>query len=259
VTVRSIEAYVRIRSGGRTLRCPVGDRLLLPGGPLAQGEEPAAAVVRLAAGQTGLAVVVDELVDVFAAVEDGTHHDRLVFTGTVVGGDPERAVWVPEDGVSGRDAAAPHGPLPARAGVQRFGAYGLVRDPGGRVLLTLIAAGYPGAGSWHLPGGGTDYGEQPRDALVRELAEETAQDGRITALLGTSSGHHPAALGPEGVPVDWHTVRVHFDVFVPSPRTPRVMESPGGSTERAAWFTHGELSGARLSEVAASLVTDLSS
>jgi 8-oxo-dGTP diphosphatase len=193
VTARSIEAYLLIRTDGRTLRSPVGDRLLLPGGPLAQGEQPSAAAVRLTAAQTGLTVAVDELVDAFAAVDDGTHHDRLLFTGTVVGGDRERAVWVPENGASPRDAAAPHGPLPPRTGVQRFGAYGLVRDPAGRVLLTLIAAGYPGAGSWHLPGGGTDYGEQPRAALLRELAEETDQEGRITALLGTSSGHNPAA------------------------------------------------------------------
>jgi 8-oxo-dGTP pyrophosphatase MutT (NUDIX family) len=30
-----------------------------------------------------------------------------------------------------------------------------------RVLLTRVAPNYPGAGRWHLPGGGTDYGEQP--------------------------------------------------------------------------------------------------
>ena len=49
--------------------------------------------------------------------------------------------------------------------VQRFGAYGYVTDPDGRVLLTLIADGYPGAGRWHLPGGGTDFGESPTDCL----------------------------------------------------------------------------------------------
>ena len=43
--------------------------------------------------------------------------------------------------------------------VQRFAAYGLAADPAGRILLTRIAPGYPGAGTWHLPGGGTDFGE----------------------------------------------------------------------------------------------------
>src|SRR5439155_26187850 len=41
--------------------------------------------------------------------------------------------------------------LPEVTQVQRFAAYGLVTDPDGRVLLTRISPGYPGAGHWHLP------------------------------------------------------------------------------------------------------------
>src|SRR4051812_10302770 len=41
---------------------------------------------------------------------------------------------------------------------QRFAAYAIATDPAGRVLLTRVSPGYPGAGCWHLPGGGTDYG-----------------------------------------------------------------------------------------------------
>ncbi len=82
--------------------------------------------------------------------------------------------------------------------MQRFGAYGLVTDPAGRLLLTLIAEGYPGAGQWHLPGGGTDLGEPPAAGLLRELVEEAGQLGRVVGLLGLSSLHNPAALGPEG-------------------------------------------------------------
>src|SRR5690606_10031062 len=66
---------------------------------------------------------------------------------------------------------------------QRFAAYAVARDPAGRVLLTRVAPGFPGAGRWHLPGGGTDFGEQPPAALLRELAEETGQQGRVEALL----------------------------------------------------------------------------
>jgi ADP-ribose pyrophosphatase YjhB (NUDIX family) len=53
---------------------------------------------------------------------------------------------------------------------QRFAAYAVASDAAGRILLTKIAPGYPGEGCWHLPGGGTDYGEQPGAALSRELA-----------------------------------------------------------------------------------------
>jgi 8-oxo-dGTP diphosphatase len=257
--MRSVESFLVVRNGRGELRCRVGDRLLLPGGPVGQGEHPADAASRLAAEQTGRTLTVGELLDVYAVVDDDGHHDRLIYAATGAGDGGPAAVWVPGDGRVDRDAVALHGPVPSRVGHQRFAAYGRVRDPAGRVLLTLIAAGYPGAGHWHLPGGGTDPGEQPCGGLLRELAEETDQQGRITALLGASSRHLPAAVGPEGVPMDWHTIRVHFDVMVDNPRLPTVTELPGGSTERAAWFAPRELGRLRLSEVAASLLTDLSS
>src|SRR4029450_7741012 len=96
--------------------------------------------------------------------------------------------------------------------VQRFGAYAVATDPDGRILLTQIAPGYPGTGRWHLPGGGTGHGEPPEEALARELIEETSQRGRVTGLLGASHRHDPAAIGPEGVPVDWAVGRALFGV-----------------------------------------------
>ena len=74
------------------------------------------------------------------------------------------------------------------------------RTRAGRLLLTRIADGYPGGGRWHLPGGGTDYGEQPGAALIREMAEETGQRGRLLALLGVASHRDAASLGPGGLP-----------------------------------------------------------
>jgi 8-oxo-dGTP diphosphatase len=43
---------------------------------------------------------------------------------------------------------------------------------GGRVLLTQRKRGSHLAGSWEFPGGKVEAGEDPRDALVRELREE---------------------------------------------------------------------------------------
>ncbi|WP_027659334.1 NUDIX hydrolase [Salinispora fenicalii] len=145
-------------------------------------------------------------------------------------------------------------PTPRR---HRFGAYGLVTDPAGRVLLTLIAEGYPGAGSWHLPGGGTDYGEAPETGLLRELVEESGQIGRVVELVGVDSLHHPGAVGPEGYPLDWHTVRAIYTVAVDEPTEARVLELTGGSTARANWFTVAELTGLRLSDIAARMVAGL--
>ena len=133
--------------------------------------------------------------------------------------------------------------------VQRFGVYGLVTDSAGRVLLTRIASGYPGAGRWHLPGGGTDHGEDPVAALARELREEGGQRGRVTALLAASHWHDPAARGPELVPIDWHAVRVLFRVEVDVPTTPVVTET-NGSTSAAGWFTPAQARALDLTELA---------
>jgi 8-oxo-dGTP diphosphatase len=123
---------------------------------------------------------------------------------------------------------------------QRFAAYAVATDAHGRVLLTRIAVGYPGAGRWHLPGGGTDYGEQPGAALIRELAEETGQRGRLVALLGVASHRDAASLGPEGYPIDWHGVRAFYRVAVDDPTSPTVADV-GGSTSEARWFAPDEL------------------
>src|SRR4029453_8703553 len=152
----------------------------------------------------------------------------------------------------------PDVPRPATpASVQRFGAYAVATDPDGRVLLTKIANGYPGAGRWHLPGGGTDHGETPVQALTRELVEETSQHGRVTALLEINHRHDPAARGPEGVPVDWHVVRVLFRVLIDAPTPPVVGEEAGGSTAAAAWFAPDRAARMPLTEVARSALRRL--
>lgn len=125
---------------------------------------------------------------------------------------------------------------------QRFAAYAVATDPAGRLLLTRIAAGYPGAGCWHLPGGGTDYGEQPGAALLRELLEETGQRGHLVELLGVASHRDAASLGPEGYPIDWHGVRAFYRVAVDRP-VPPVVGDVGGSTSEARWFSPAELAG----------------
>lgn len=137
------------------------------------------------------------------------------------------------------DPPRPAGPQPRPARGQRFGAYGLTTDPAGRLLLTLIADGYPGAGRWHLPGGGTDFAEQPADGLLREITEESGQQGRITGLLTVAHHHNRSALAPDGAPIDWHGVRALFRVEVAEPTTPRVLERHG-STAEAAWLTSAE-------------------
>nr|WP_236646697.1 NUDIX domain-containing protein [Micromonospora acroterricola] len=259
------------------------------GGAVAHAEHPEHAVVREVGRQTGLTVTVDRLRAVVADVttypEDDValHTDRLAFEvsargGTLrdsVDGPTDEARWVTPAEASGLPLAPfsaellglPVTPLPT--GVRRpaepfppahpdrrlrFGAYGLVTDPAGRILLTQIAEGYPGAGRWHLPGGGTDHGEQPTTGLLRELVEEGGQLGRVVELLGVDNLHNPAALGPEGRPLDWHGVRVIYRVLVDAPTDAVVTESAGGSTARAGWFTPAQAADLPLTGIAASAI-----
>ncbi|WP_305789797.1 NUDIX domain-containing protein [Symbioplanes lichenis] len=251
----------------------------LPGGGVEQGEDPDDTVVREFAEETGLVVRITGLhavtADVFRLPGTGTweHTDRIIYAVEVVGGSlrdevagtTDRVTWVTVSddlplmpftaGVLGRSVTpsdVPDNPdEPPVRGNQRFGAYGLVTDPQDRVLLTRIAPGYPGAGLWHLPGGGTDHGELPEAALARELLEETGQRGRVTRLLATSHRYDPAALGPEGVPVDWHVVRVLFRVIVDRPTPPVVVEAAGGSTAAVGWFGAAEAGALPLTDITA--------
>ncbi|WFE94740.1 NUDIX domain-containing protein [Micromonospora sp. WMMD987] len=176
---------------------------------------------------------------------DGTVPPAGSTDATYLGGGSAEATEPP---VGSAGAAAPAGGSADRR--QRFAAYGLVTAPDERLLLTRIAPGYPGAGKWHLPGGGTDHGEQPVDGLLRELVEESGQVGRADRLLLVDNLHNPAAIGPEGRPLDWHGVRVIYRVLVDEPGEPVVTEQPGGSTAAAAWFAFSQLSGLDLTDVA---------
>ncbi|GAA1037640.1 hypothetical protein GCM10009557_51560 [Virgisporangium ochraceum] len=137
--------------------------------------------------------------------------------------------------------------------VQRFSTYARATDAAGRMLFAKIADGYPGAGRWHLPGGGTDVGEAPADALLREVAEETGQVGTIGRLLSVSHRHNPVARGWEGYPINWHTIRVVYEMAVDEPTEPRVTEA-AGSTVEAAWMRPGEIDRRALTDLASSVL-----
>ena len=286
---RRIGAYGLCRDGERMLLTRVSPAgafpgvWRLPGGAVGHAEHPDETVVRELAAQTGLsgttAGVRAVVSDVIALAGCAVHTDRLVYDVRVPvqaaspgpGGMIDRVRWLLPAELAGLPLmpftaevlGVPTTPLPAgRADQpplppqvpdrgQRFGAYAVATDPAGRVLLTRIASGYPGAGRWHLPGGGTDHGEQPVTGLLRELVEETGQLGRVGELIAVNDSHNPRAMGPDGRPIDWHVVRAIYRVAVDTPTAATVTEAAGGSTAEAAWFPIDETADLALTQVAA--------
>lgn len=140
----------------------------------------------------------------------------------------------------------------SRSRVQRVAAYAvIVRD--GHILLSRLAPRIAARELWTLPGGGLDHGEDPRDAVVREVHEETGLEVAVGETARTFS-LHLTDTWRRGRRVDAHSLRIVFEGWVPldSP-APRVVEVDG-STVEAAWRPLAEVLDGTVPTV--SLVTD---
>ena len=115
----------------------------------------------------------------------------------------------------------------------RVAAYSVVvRD--GAVLLARYTGSAPPR--WSLPGGGLDHGEDPRDAAVREVEEETGYRVELRQLLTVESFR--VLLQRPGGPVDHQTVCVVYSAeVVGGELRPEV----GGTSDTAAWIPFPEL------------------
>ncbi len=112
--------------------------------------------------------------------------------------------------------------------MQRVGAYAVcVRD--GQVLLARWIS--PSGPRWTLPGGGLDHGEDPRDAAVREVAEETGYVVLLEGLLAVDSIRLTAGL--DGDPVDHHGIRIIYTAHIVGGE---LRDETEGSTDRAEWI-----------------------
>jgi 8-oxo-dGTP diphosphatase len=93
----------------------------------------------------------------------------------------------------------------------RLAAYGvcIVND---EVLLARWVSPH-GVTHWTLPGGGVDLYEDPFDAVVREVAEETGYEAVVERLLGVDSRVIPAAERLERT-ADHQNVGVFYQVRI---------------------------------------------
>ncbi len=108
-------------------------------------------------------------------------------------------------------------------------AAGLVVE-GGRVLVSRRKAGQHLAGLWELPGGKVEDGEDPRDALVRELREELGIETAVGEIADVTF-HRYTDADKAVVLLFFHASRLPGS---PEPRAVDVAE--------IAWFGAAELS-----------------
>ena len=140
---------------------------------------------------------------------------------------------------------------------QRIAAYALLfRDD--EVLLTRMSERTRIPGRWTLPGGGSDHGEDPREALVREVYEETGLHISSGIVADVHSSHF---TGPrsDGLVEDYHGIHLIFlaTVLPGSEEVEPHVTEVDGSTDLAGWMNGEEALGLDLLSAARYALTEL--
>ncbi|MEO7446879.1 MAG: NUDIX domain-containing protein, partial [Humibacillus sp.] len=211
-------------------------RTNVPGGVRVIGVASGEVVVRavLDHGDDPVAVLasagwVAESVSAAAVSADGPL--ELSYVVSVLHGIPRRAATaVPESGREGHvERAEAH---------QRVAAYAVVRSARG-VLLTQFTSLTAIPGTWGLPGGGLDEGEDPVDGVHREVWEESGQRIELGDLV-TIQSQHWVGRAPTGVLEDFHAVRLVYRATCGDPTDP-VIHDVGGTTADARWVARTDV------------------
>ncbi|MFJ5829889.1 NUDIX hydrolase [Streptomyces sp. NPDC093089] len=105
---------------------------------------------------------------------------------------------------------------------------------GDEILLARWVA-KDGTKRWTLPGGGMDHGEEPVQAVVREVEEETGYLAEPTVLLGIDSIRR-GWINRFAGPGDFQGLRIIYEVRLTGGS---LRNETGGSTDLAAWHPLG--------------------
>jgi ADP-ribose pyrophosphatase YjhB (NUDIX family) len=88
-----------------------------------------------------------------------------------------------------------------------------------------------GESVWTLPGGRVEHAEDPFDAVIREVAEETGCDAVVERLLGVDSRVIPASERLSGGP-EHQNVGIFYRVRI---TRGRLRPEPNGETAESVW------------------------
>ena len=122
----------------------------------------------------------------------------------------------------------------------RVAAYGLITD-GDRILLCRLSPkSIDGRGLWTLPGGGLDFGEEPVEAMIREVHEETGLDVKAGDIEGVLSSVRASHRGQT------HHIRLVYRALVVGGRLRNEVD---GSTDLCQWWPQPEVGGLPLTDL----------
>lgn len=112
----------------------------------------------------------------------------------------------------------------------RLGAYAVITDEHGRILLTW-SSNARSPSLWTLPGGAVEFEESPEEAVVREVHEETGYHVSVGRPLFCRSA--TARVGNRS-PRPFKEVRIVFDTTIIGGELGTV--EIGGTTVEARWI-----------------------
>ncbi|WP_369199467.1 NUDIX hydrolase [Streptomyces sp. PU-14G] len=126
----------------------------------------------------------------------------------------------------------------------RLAAYAVCVEDG-RVLLARHVPP-KGETNWTLPGGRVEHAEDPFDAVIREVAEETGCDAVVERLLGVDSRIIPAA--ERNIPGDreHQNVGIFYQVRITGGR---LRPEPSGEVAESVWTPVADVAGLRRSSL----------
>ncbi|WCN78611.1 NUDIX hydrolase [Micromonospora sp. LH3U1] len=113
----------------------------------------------------------------------------------------------------------------------RVAAYAVcLRDD--RLLLARWVSPDGSRRHWTLPGGGVEHAEDPFDAVVREVAEETGYEAQVEQLLGVNSRTRHVERY-DGDVVELHMLAIFYRARIGAGE---LRPETGGTTDLAQWI-----------------------